>query len=153
MDVIRDEQGEIVEVHCTYDPETRGGDAPDGRRVKGTIHWVSVAHALKAEVRLYDRLFTEPNPDSDKDVHFTAHLNPHSLDVVSARVEPSLVQALPGDRFQFERTGYFIADSKDHTEESPVFNRIVPLRDSWGKIVAKATSEKGKRGKGEKGRS
>ena len=153
VDVIRDEQGEIVEVHCTYDPETRGGDAPDGRRVKGTIHWVSVTHALKAEVRLYDRLFTKPNPDSDKDVHFTAHLNPHSLDVVSARVEPSLVQALPGDRFQFERTGYFIADSKDHTEESPVFNRIVPLRDSWGKIVAKATSEKGKRGKGEKGRS
>ena len=137
VDVVRDEQGEIVEVHCTYDPETRGGDAPDGRRVKGTIHWVSAAHALEAEVRLYDRLFTEPNPESDKAVQFIAHLNPHSLDVVSARVEPSLAQAMPGDRFQFERTGYFIADSIDHTEKRPVFNRIVPLRDSWKKIVAK----------------
>lgn len=137
VDVVRDEQGEIVEVHCTYDPETRGGDAPDGRRVKGTIHWVSAAHALEAEVRLYDRLFTEPNPESDKAVQFIVHLNPYSLDVVSARVEPSLAQAMPGDRFQFERTGYFIADSIDHTEERPVFNRIVPLRDSWKKIAAK----------------
>ncbi len=137
VDVMKDDQGNILEVHCTYDPETRGGDAPDGRRVKGTIHWVSAAHALKAEIRLYDRLFTDPNPDADKDIEFTEHLNPHSLDVVGARVEPSLVQAMPGDRFQFERTGYFIADPVDHTEEKPVFNRTVPLRDSWKKIVAK----------------
>ena len=137
VDVVKDEDGNVVELHCTYDPETKGGDAPDGRRVKGTIHWVSAVHALEAEVRLYDRLFTEPNPDADRDIEFIEHLNPHSLDVVSARVEPSLAQAMPGDRFQFERTGYFIADSEDHTMEKPVFNRIVPLRDSWGKIVAK----------------
>jgi len=137
VDVVKDGQGEIVELHCTYDPETKGGDAPDGRRVKGTIHWVSAAHALEAEVRLYDRLFTEPNPDADKEVGFIEHLNPHSLDVVSARVEPSLSQARSGDRFQFERTGYFIADSEDHTPDKPVFNRIVPLRDSWKKIEAK----------------
>jgi len=135
--VVKDSNGEVAEVHCTYDPATKGGDAPDGRRVKGTIHWVSAASALKAEVRLYDRLFTEPNPDADKDVEFFEHLNPHSLDVVSARVEPSLAQAMPGDRFQFERTGYFIADAIDHTTDKPVFNRIVPLRDSWKKIVAK----------------
>lgn len=137
VDVVKDKNGHIVELHCTYDPETKGGDAPDGRRVKGTIHWVSAVHALEAEVRLYDRLFTEPNPDADKDVEFVEHLNPHSLDVVSARVEPSLAQAMPGDRFQFERTGYFIADSEDHREGKPVFNRIVPLRDSWKKIEAK----------------
>ncbi len=137
VDVVKDGNGDVVEVHCTYDPETKGGDAPDGRRVKGTIHWVSAAHALEAEVRLYDRLFTEPNPDTDKNVDFTEHLNPHSLEMVDALVEPSLARALPGDRFQFERTGYFIADSEDHAEGKPVFNRIVPLRDSWGKIVAK----------------
>jgi len=137
VDVKKDEQGNIVEIHCTYDPETRGGDAPDGRKVKGTIHWVSAVHALEAEVRLYDRLFTEPNPDSGKGSDFTRFLNPHSLDVVSARVEPGLADAMPGDRFQFERTGYFIADCEDHTPERPVFNRIVPLRDSWAKISAK----------------
>jgi glutaminyl-tRNA synthetase len=137
VDVIKDGNGDVVEVHCTYDPETKGGDAPDGRRVKGTIHWVSAAHALKAEVRLYDRLFTEPNPDADKDIQFIEHLNPHSLDIVSARVEPSLVQAMPVDRFQFERTGYFIADEMDHRKGNLVFNRIVPLRDSWKKIEAK----------------
>jgi len=152
VDVVKNGNGDIVEVHCTYDPETRGGDAPDGRKVKGTIHWVSAAHALAAEVRLYDRLFTEPNPDADKNVEFTEHLNPDSLKVVSARVEPSLATAQPGDRFQFERTGYFIADLVDHTAERPVFNRIVPLRDSWGKIVAKAASEEGKRGRKEKGK-
>ena len=137
VDMVKDDNGEITEIHCTYDPATKGGDAPDGRRVKGTIHWVSAAHALKAEVRLYDRLFTKANPDADKDVEFVVHLNPHSMDVVSALVEPSLAQAMPGDRFQFERTGYFIADSIDHTTDKPVFNRIVPLRDSWKKIVAK----------------
>jgi glutaminyl-tRNA synthetase len=137
VDVVKDSDDHIVELHCTYDPETKGGDAPDGRRVKGTIHWVSTAHALEAEVRLYDRLFTEPTPEADKEVEFVEHLNPHSLNVISARVEPSLAQAMPGDRFQFERTGYFIADSEDHTTEKPVFNRIVPLRDSWKKIEAK----------------
>ncbi len=138
VDVVRDDKGEIVEVHCEYDPATRGGDSPDGRRVKGTIHWVSAEHSVPAEVRLYDRLFTEPNPDGGKDADFTQFLNPHSLEVVSARVEPSLGGALPGDRFQFERTGYFIADSEDHSTETLVFNRIVPLRDSWAKIQAKS---------------
>jgi glutaminyl-tRNA synthetase len=137
VDVKKDESGKITEVRCTYDPETRGGDAPDGRKVKGTIHWVSAPHALEAEVRLYDRLFTEPNPDSGKGADFMQFLNPHSLDVVQARIEPSLDSAMPGDRFQFERTGYFIADSEDHSPERPVFNRIVPLRDSWAKISAK----------------
>ncbi|MDF1535660.1 MAG: glutamine--tRNA ligase/YqeY domain fusion protein [bacterium] len=148
VDVKKDENGEVVEIHCVYDPETRGGDSPDGRRVKGTIHWVSAEHSVPAEVRLYDRLFTEPNPDGDKNVEYTRYLNPHSLEVVSARVEPSLGSALPGDRFQFERTGYFIADSEDHSEGNLVFNRIVPLRDSWAKMVAKATPEEG----GEKGK-
>ena len=134
-DVKRNEKGDIVELHCRYDPETRGGDAPDGRKVKGTIHWVSAPHALDAEVRLYDRLFSDPTPDSGKDADFMRHLNPHSLDVVSARVEPSLADAKPGERFQFERTGYFMTDPEDHSADRPVFNRIVPLRDSWAKIA------------------
>jgi glutaminyl-tRNA synthetase len=137
VDVVKDENGEVVEIHCEYDPATRGGDSPDGRKVKGTIHWVSAKHSVPAEVRLYDRLFTEPNPDGGKDADYIQYLNPHSLDVVSARVEPSLASALPGDRVQFERTGYFIADSEDHSEGNLVFNRIVPLRDSWAKIAAK----------------
>ena len=138
VDVKKNDEGEIVEVHCRYDPETRGGDSPDGRKVKGTIHWVSAAHAMAAEVRLYDRLFNDPMPDTGKDSDFIQHINPHSLDVADARVEPSLGEAKPGDRFQFERTGYFIADSEDHTADRPVFNRIVPLRDSWAKIAAKS---------------
>jgi glutaminyl-tRNA synthetase len=137
VDVVKDDNGEVVEIHCEYDPATRGGDSPDGRKVKGTIHWVSAEHSVPAEVRLYDRLFTEPNPDGGKDADYIQYLNPHSLDVVNARVEPSLASALPGDRFQFERTGYFIADSEDHSEGNLVFNRIVPLRDSWAKIAAK----------------
>jgi len=137
VDVIRDDEGEIVEVHCTYDPETKGGDAPDGRKVKGTIHWVSAAHSLSAEVRLYDRLFTVPTPDGGKEDDFIRHINPQSLDVVTAKVEPSLAEVVPGERFQFERTGYFVADREDHTAGKPVFNRIVPLRDSWAKISAK----------------
>jgi len=137
VDVKKNDEGEIVEVYCRYDPETRGGDSPDGRKVKGTIHWVSAAHAMAAEVRLYDRLFSDPMPDTGKDSDFIQHINPHSLDVADARVEPSLGKAKPGDRFQFERTGYFIADSEDHTADRPVFNRIVPLRDSWAKIAAK----------------
>ena len=137
VDVIKDDNGEVVEIHCEYDPATRGGDSPDGRKVKGTIHWVSAEHSVPAEVRLYDRLFTEPNPDGGKDADYIQYLNPQSLDVVSARVEPSLAGSQPGDRFQFERTGYFIADSGDHSAENLVFNRIVPLRDSWAKIAAK----------------
>jgi len=137
QEVVKDPSGDVVEIRCTYDPETRGGDAPDGRRVRGTIHWVSAAHALSAQVRIYDRLFSVPNPDADKGRPFTEHINPLSLEVVKAWVEPGLVQARSGDRFQFERTGYFITDSEDHSPERPVFNRIVPLRDSWKKIADK----------------
>ena len=129
-----EEDGEVVEVHCTYDPETRGGNAPDGHKVKGTIHWVSAAHARDAEVRLYDRLFTAERPDREEDLE--AALNPTSLVTVHAKVEPSLGSAVPGDRFQFERTGYFCVDD-DSTAGHLVFNRTVPLRDSWAKMVKK----------------
>ena len=129
------ETGEVTEVLCTYDPGTRGGNAPDGRRVKGTIHWVSATHAVDAEVRLYDRLFNVERPDDvPEGGHFSDHLNPDSQQVRQAKVEPMLGQAAAGDRFQFERTGYFIADSKDSAPGKPVFNRIVALRDSWAKI-------------------
>ena len=128
----KDENGEIVEVQCTYDPDSRGGTAPDGRKIKGTIHWVSVEHALKAEVRLFDRLFKVSNPESNGE--FIENLNPESLEVrKDCYIEPSLANADHGDRFQFERLGYFCVDL-DSTAESPVFNRTVPLRDSWAKI-------------------
>ena len=135
VDVIKDEHGEVIELHCTYDPETRGGWAPDGRRVRGTLHWVSAAHALEAEVRLYDRLFSKPNPlDVEEGEDFTANLNPNSLEVLTTcRVEPSLAGAAPGSRYQFERQGYFCVDS-DSTDEKLVFNRTVALRDTWAKI-------------------
>ena len=128
--------GEIIELRCTYDPETRGGNAPDGRKVKATIHWVSAAHALSAEVRQYDHLFTRENPlDLAEGETFTASLNPHSLDVLTGcRVEPSLGEAKPGDYLQFERQGYFCMDSKDTTPGKLVFNRTVTLRDTWAKI-------------------
>ena len=133
---IKDESGKVIELHCTYDPQTRGGNAPDGRKVKGTIHWVSAQHAITAEIRLYDRLFSAQNPDTqDKD--FKEFINPDSLQVLTnARVEPSLAQAVKGERFQFERQGYFCLDSKDSSPDKPVFNRIVTLRDSWAKMVA-----------------
>jgi len=132
-EVIKDEAGEILEVHCTVDPETKGGNAPDGRRVKGTLHWVSADHALDAEVRLYDRLFTHPFP-MDAEGEFTDYINPDSLQVlVDAKVEPSLKDAGVGDRFQFERVGYFCVDP-DTTPEKLVFNRTIALRDSWAKI-------------------
>jgi glutaminyl-tRNA synthetase len=134
--VVKDEQnGEVVELHCTYDPATRGGAAPDGRKVKGTLHWVSAAHALKAEVRLYDRLFEAANPlDSAGGRDFKAYLNPDSLETLTAcRVEPSLAGATPGSRYQFERQGYFCVDP-DSSDDLLVFNRTVPLRDSWAKI-------------------
>ncbi len=135
VDVIKNDAGEIVELHCTYDPETRGGSAPDGRRVKATMHWVSAAHAIEAEVRLYDRLFDRENPKDTKDgEEFTASLNPHSLEVLcGCRVEPSLQSAEVGDRYQFERMGYFCKD-RDSREEMPVFNRTVTLRDTWARI-------------------
>lgn len=127
--------GEVVELHCTYDPETRGGEAPDGRRVRGTLHWVSAAHALEAEVRLYGRLFTKENPDDvPEGSDFKANLNPNSLErLTSCRVEPSLAAALPGSHYQFLRQGYFCVDP-DSSDGKLVFNRTVPLRDTWAKI-------------------
>ncbi|HET7040279.1 MAG TPA: glutamine--tRNA ligase/YqeY domain fusion protein [Gemmatimonadales bacterium] len=138
-DVVKDPSGTITEVRCTYDPATRGGDAPDGRKVKGTIHWVSAEHALKAEVRLYDRLFTQPDPDAvPDDQDFTASLNPDSLVVIpDARIEPSVRFDPAGSRYQFERLGYFISDPLDSRPDALVFNRTVPLRDTWAKIQAK----------------
>ena len=135
VDVVKDEQtGEVIELHCTYDPATRGGSAPDGRRVKGTLHWVSAAHALDAELRLYDRLFVHENPNADKDVDFKSYLNPHSLDALTAcKVEPSLVDAEPGNRYQFERKGYFCVDP-DSAAGALVFNQTISLRDTWAKI-------------------
>ena len=134
-DVIKDEAGEVVELRCTYDPETRGGQAPDGRRVRGTIHWVSAEHAVDAEVRLYDHLFTSERPDDDDD--FMTTLNPESLEVVlNAKVEPSLADAVPGEKYQFERTGYFAVDP-DSRSGALVFNRTVTLRDSWKKVAAR----------------
>ncbi len=135
-DVVKNEQGEVVEVHCTYDPESRGGNAPDGRKVSGTIHWVSEKHSLKAEVRLYDRLFTAERPDREDKDDWLKLLNPESLTTVEARLEPGLKGAAPGTRYQFERMGYFVVDP-DSTPEQPVFNRIVTLKDGWAKIVAK----------------
>ncbi|PIE16484.1 MAG: glutamine--tRNA ligase [Proteobacteria bacterium] len=132
-EVVRDAAGEVVELRCSYDPATRGGASPDGRKVRGTLHWVSAAESLPAEVRLYDRLFSVPNPGSG-DVDFLTQLNPESLVVVQARVEPSLGAAAPGSHFQFERQGYFFADPDDHGEGGAlVFNRVVTLKDSWAK--------------------
>ncbi len=138
QEVIKDENGNVIELRCTYDPETRGGTAPDGRKVKGTIHWVSARHALRAEVRLYDRLFTVEHPDMDKDRDFKEFINPDSLQILEGcALEPSLCDAQQEQRFQFERQGYFCLDSKDSTPEHPVFNRIVTLRDSWAKLTKK----------------
>jgi len=136
VDVKKDERtGEVIELHCTYDPQTRGGTPPDGRKVKGTIHWVSAQHALRAEVRLYDRLFTVENPlDVVEGEGFLGVLNPDSLQVVSGYVEPSLASATRGSRYQFERLGYFCADSEDSSPDHLVFNRTISLRDSWAKI-------------------
>ncbi|MCL6621291.1 MAG: glutamine--tRNA ligase/YqeY domain fusion protein [Syntrophobacterales bacterium] len=129
--------GEIEEVHCTYDPQTKGGYAPDGRKVKATLHWVSAAHALPAEVRLYDRLFTVPEPGAASG-NFLDDLNPHSLvTLTDCRVEPSLGQAAPGSRFQFERLGYFCADPRDCRPGRLVFNRTVSLKDEWEKLKQK----------------
>ena len=136
VSVVKDKQtGEVVELHCIYDPATQGGDSPDGRKVRGTLHWVSAAHALKATVRLYDRLFLEANPlAAGEGRNFKAYLNPNSLaTLTTCRVEPSLANAVPGSRYQFERKGYFCVDP-DSSEGGLVFNRTVALRDSWAKI-------------------
>lgn len=135
--VIKDENtGEIVELHCTYDPETRSGMSTVTRKVKGTLHWVSAAHAAKAEVRLYNNLFIKENPEEDDD--FISNINPDSMEVLtSCMVEPSLAKAKPGSRYQFLRQGYFNVDSVDSTPEKPVFNRIVSLKDTWAKIKKK----------------
>jgi glutaminyl-tRNA synthetase len=135
--VVKDANGNVVEVHCTYDPATKGGNTPDGRKVKATIHWVSAQHAVDAEVRMYETLFTKPNPDdAPEGQDFTANLNPKSLEVVHGKVEPSLAQAKAGDRFQFERLGYFCVDP-DTKAGAPVFNRTVALKDTWAKIEKK----------------
>jgi glutaminyl-tRNA synthetase len=133
VDVVKDPQtGAIVELHCAYDPKTRGGDAPDGRKVKSTLHWVSARHSIPAEVRLYDNLFIKENPEEDPD--FRANLNPHSLEILTdCRIEPGLSGSKPGDRYQFERQGYFCVDP-DTTPGHLVFNRTVGLRDTWAKI-------------------
>ena len=132
--VVKDDTGQIVELRCSYDPQTRGGAAGEQRRVKGTLHWVSAPHAVRAEVRLYDRLFTTEQPGTDDTRHFSEELNPDALEVIpDALVEPSLADAQPGITFQFERLGYFCAD-RDRTPSRPVFNRAVTLRDSWAKI-------------------
>ncbi len=133
--VKKNENGEVVEIHCTYDPATRGGDAPDGRKVKSTIHWVSAEHAIKAEFRLYDQLFTVENPDVGDDVEKI--INPNSLEVLDAGyVEPSLSNVQPGEKYQFERTGYFCVDP-DTRKDHPVFNRTLTLKDTWAKIEKK----------------
>ena len=134
--VVKDDRtGEVTELRCTCDPETLAAPLPAGRKIGGTIHWVSAAHALLATLRLYDRLFTVPNP-AGGDADFKTHLNPKSLEVLdSAMVEPGLASAAPGDRFQFERKGYYVADLKDSRPGAPVFNSIVPLRDTWARMV------------------
>jgi glutaminyl-tRNA synthetase len=135
--IVKDAEGNVVEVHCTYDPASRGGNSPDGRKVKSTIHWVSAEHAVDAEVRIYETLFTTENPnEAPEGQDFTVNLNPNSLEIQRAKVEPSLRGAAPGTRYQFERLGYFTVDT-DSTPEAPVFNRTVALRDTWAKIEAK----------------
>jgi len=149
VEVVNDpDTGEVTELRCTYDPATRGGDAPDGRKVQGTLHWVSAAHAATAEVRLYEHLFTRENPnDVEEGRHFTDYVNPGSLEVLrGCRLEPSLAAAAPGSRFQFERMGYFCADLKDSQPGRPVFNRAVTLRDTWAKIAKKSAPGRNSKG-------
>jgi glutaminyl-tRNA synthetase len=138
--VVKNDKGEVVEVHCTYDPATRGGNTPDGRKVKSTIHWVSAAHAIDAEVRIYENLFTKENPDDveeGKNLDFLSNLNPNSLEIVTdAKLEPSLANATAGSRYQFERLGYFCVDP-DTTPGKLVFNRTISLKDTWAKVEKK----------------
>jgi glutaminyl-tRNA synthetase len=133
-EVVKDEHGNIVELHCTYDPATRGGDAPDGRKPKATLHWVSVSHSIQAEARLYDHLFLKPDPDDvEPGGSYLDNLNPNSLVVTTCYIEPSVRGAEPGTRYQFERLGYFCVDP-DSTPEKLVFNRTVTLKDTWAKV-------------------
>ena len=141
--VVKDEKGEVVEVHCTYDPATRGGNAPpDGRKVKSTIHWVSAQHAVDAEVRIYENLFTKENlADIEEGEDVLDYLNPNSLEVIAkAKLEPSLAKAAAGSRYQFERLGYFCADP-DAKPGAPVFNRTVALKDTWAKVEKKQAAK------------
>jgi glutaminyl-tRNA synthetase len=144
-EVVKNDRDEVVELRCTYDPETRGGSAPDGRKVRGTLHWVSAEHAVRGQVRLYDRLFSRENPDDvEPGKDFLDYLNPESLEVLDdCRLEPSLGDARPGDRFQFERLGYFCVDDDRTADGAPIFNRTVTLRDTWAKIE-KRTGQKGR---------
>ncbi len=143
VDVVKNEQGEVVELHCTYDPDTRGGDAPDGRKVKATLHWVSAKDAVEAEARLYDHLFLKPDPDdAEEGQDFTANLNPDSLVTVTCLIEPSVVGAAAGKRYQFERQGYFCVD-QDSTPQKLVFNRTATLRDTWARIQKQMKAGKG----------
>ncbi|MGB9290154.1 MAG: glutamine--tRNA ligase/YqeY domain fusion protein [Terracidiphilus sp.] len=138
-DVVKDGAGDVTEVHCTYDPASRGGNSPDGRKVKSTMHWVSARHAIPAEIRLYDKLFLKPDPgDVEEGKTFLDNLNPNSLEILSgAKLEPSLANAKPGDRYQFERVGYFCLDP-DSSETRKIFNRTLALKDSWAKIEKKS---------------
>ena len=133
--VIKDAYGNITEIHCTYDIDSKSGSGTEAsnRKVKGVIHWVSIPHAIKAEVRLYDRLFTHENPDGNKDVDFKEYINPESLKVITGYVEPSLLTAKELDHFQFQRLGYFCVD-RDSSDEKLVFNKTVGLRDTWAKV-------------------
>jgi len=137
--VVKDADGNVVEVHCTYDPLSRGGNSPDGRKVKSTMHWVSAAHAITAEIRIYDKLFTKADPfDVEEGQDVLSNLNPDSLKVLTgAKLEPSLTGAQAGERFQFERVGYFCVDP-DSAPGKLVFNRTLPLKDAWAKIEKKA---------------
>jgi glutaminyl-tRNA synthetase len=141
QNVVKDAAGNVTEVHCTYDPASRGGNSPDGRKVKSTMHWVSAAHAISAEIRLYDKLFTKPDPqDVEEGKTFLDNLNSNSLEIVSdAKLEPSLANAKLGDHYQFERVGYFCLD-RDTTAEKLVFNRTLALKDGWAKIEKKGTA-------------
>jgi glutaminyl-tRNA synthetase len=146
VDVVKDKRtGEVVELHCTYDPTTKGGDAPDGRKVRATLHWVSAPHSIEAEVRLYDHLFTVANPADEKEgADFKTYLNPNSLETLKlCRLEPSLASAQPGSQYQFERLGYFCVDTNDSSEGALVFNRTASLRDTWAKIEKAQTAVKG----------
>lgn len=141
-EVIKDASGKITELRCTYDPATKGGDSPDGRKVKATMHWVSAPHAISAEVRLYDYLFSKPDPDDvEEGKDYKSNLNPKSLEIINdAKLEPPLKESKPGDTYQFERMGYFCMDP-DSTDAKPVFNRTVTLRDTWAKIEKKSSAD------------
>ncbi len=134
-DAVKNEAGQIIELRCSIDPETKSGTGTSKKKVKGTIHWVSAEHAVEAEVRLYDRLFTVESPDTDKEKGFLDYMNPDSLEIIpDALVEPSLKNSKAGERFQFERNGYFCVDTKYTTPDKLVFNRTVTLKDSWSKM-------------------